>query len=106
MVEQLMQQSKKLRMLKKLIKTNNSFKNLINHDGKGDDVEIFMNNFNLNIKSIKAKRINKKSFKKYSTTNLQSIIEELIQIINSKNLKLTEIIQKAIKVKKMEYPKN
>ena len=88
------------------IKTNNSYKSLINHDGKGDDVEIFMNNFNLSIESIKAKRINKKSFKKYSTTNLQSIIEELIQIINSKNVKLTEIIQKAIKVKKMEYPKN
>ena len=88
------------------IKTNNSFKNLINHDGKGDDLEIFMKNFNQTIESIKAKRINKKSFKKYSTTNLKSIIEELSQIINSKNVKLTEFIQKAIKVKKMEYPKN
>ena len=51
---------------------------------------------NKKIESIKAKRINKKNFKKYTTANMKTIIEEINKVTKSKNEKLTEIIQKAM----------
>ena len=37
---------------------------------------------------------------------MKTIIEEINKVTKSKNEKLTEIIQKAINVKKTEYPRN
>ena len=45
------------------------------------------------------KRINKKNFKKYAKSSLQSVLDEGSKVINSKNLKITETIQKAISLK-------
>ena len=37
---------------------------------------------------------------------MKAIIEDIKKLTKSKNEKLTEIIQKAINVKKTEYPRN
>ena len=89
------------------MKANEDYnKDFIQYDYKENDLNILMKNLNQTIEAIKAKRINKKNFKKYSMTNLKFISEEAKKVINTKNTKLTEIIQKAISLKKKEYPNN
>ena len=89
------------------MKANEDYnKDFIQYDYKENDLNILMKNLNQTFEAIKAKRINKKNFKKYSMTNLKFISEEAKKVINTKNTKLTEIIQKAISLKKKEYPNN
>ena len=81
------------------IKANDEYTNLKEYANEEKELKMFMDNFNQTIESIKAKRINKKNFKKYTTANMKTIIEEINKVTKSKNEKLTEIIQKAINVK-------
>ena len=45
-------------------------------------------------------------FKKFTATKLKSILDDIEKMINLKNLKITEIIQNAIKLKKESRTKD